>query len=145
MVSTVLFKILSAKVESLTLQNTERLRLNIWSRWRMQLDHEWWNPLLLCIVVQLHTSSSTLTERSISSKMDKPWQTLRVYSLKTICIMFTWNFQWMFLPWFSVQNRWQIFHFTHTCYVMHLYLKWNPTHNVVQFLGAKYTRYCFLK
>ena len=39
---------------------------------------------LLCIVVQLHTSWSTLTERSISSKMDRPWQTERVYSSKTM-------------------------------------------------------------
>ena len=32
---------------------------------------------------QLHTSSSTLTKRSISSKMDKSWLILGVYSLET--------------------------------------------------------------
>ena len=46
--------------------------------------------LLLYIVVQLHTSSCTLTERSTSSNiyMDKPWQTLRVYSSKTMHQMY---------------------------------------------------------
>ena len=39
--------------------------------------------MLLSIVVQLHTSSSTLIEHSIYSKTDTPWQPLRVYSSET--------------------------------------------------------------
>ena len=38
--------------------------------------------MLLCIVDELHTSPSTSTDRPISSKMDKPQQTSRVYSSK---------------------------------------------------------------
>ena len=40
--------------------------------------------VVIHIVLQLRTPWSTLTERSISSKMDKPWQTLGVYSSKTM-------------------------------------------------------------
>ena len=48
----------------------------------MVINAEKW--LLLCIVVQLHMSLSTLTECSISSNMDKWWPTFNNSSSKTM-------------------------------------------------------------
>ena len=78
---------------------------------------------MLCIVVQLHTSSRTLTERSISSKIDKPWPTLNVYSSKAMYqIYLKILVNVMFLPWFFVRN---LKVFSKTNFTLHRHFKTN--------------------
>ena len=84
----VLFEMLSAKVEFLASFNVtkygktgiEYIEQMTYAVGSLMLK----SIVVIHIVLQLHTPWSTLTERSISSKMDKPWQTLRVYSSQTM-------------------------------------------------------------
>ena len=102
------FEILSAKVEFLTQFNVTKygktgIELHTYIHFIYSRIYRIAN--MLSIVLQLHTSSNTLTERSISSITDKPWQTLRVYSSKTmhhIYLTFSVNIPAIK---FSVKNR----------------------------------------
>ena len=97
--------ILSGKVEFLTQFNVTKYgKTEI--EYIEQMMYAVGSLMLKYIVI--HNCPTTyviiINGRTITSKMDKPWQ-IWEFITQRLCLRFTWNFQWMFQAWFSVENR----------------------------------------